>query len=273
MTWHGHGASTWFVNIRPRWIAATKPRMCFMSGLNWRCSEKRRLLISLFAPNASIHAWKAESVGFQLSKKKEIKYSGQNVLQKYWAISSNHFYETSCVLVNGQNDTWDKFLRLKMKFDSCIHPSLDTFIGVPPKSCEILYFLSIFYRMPCDEPATCPGCHPAFALWQLGEAPAATHPRQPHNTPLSSGRNRYWKWMDRSNSSKLTLHFAALKQNILHYPLFFKKKWCKRPKLVKLFLFCFFYFYFSRLLWGVRSGLCDFFFHVYFNNLCLKSSS
>lgn len=62
MTWHGHGASTWFVNIRPHRIAATKPWMCFMSGLNWRCSEKRRLLISLFPSNASIHAWKAANV-------------------------------------------------------------------------------------------------------------------------------------------------------------------------------------------------------------------
>lgn len=162
------------------------------------------------------------------------------------------------MLANGRNYAWDRFLRLKMKFDSCIHPSLDTFIRVPPKSCEILYFLSIFSIMPFDELATCPGCHHAFALWQLGEAPAATHPQHPTlpTAPPSSGRDRYGKWTDGSNSYILTLHFAAFKQNILDHPLFFQIKWRKMPKLVKLFLFPrLFFFNFSILFLGwVRSN-------------------
>lgn len=53
------------------------------------------------------------------------------------------------------------------------------------RRCEC-YCVSLW---PCDELATCPGCHPTLA-W---DRPPETQ------LTLSSGRSGYWKWMDGSS--------------------------------------------------------------------------
>lgn len=38
--------------------------------------------------------------------------------------------------------------------------------------CGWLFVFACLPMRPCDELWTCPGCHPAFAPWQRGQAPA-----------------------------------------------------------------------------------------------------